>query len=57
MFNPAVKRRLTVAAALVVLLLVQALPALAGTTGTYDEALALAAREGKPVVLDFFTDW
>lgn len=44
---------LTVVAAL----LVPAAAALATEPGSYDQALARAAAENKPIVIDFYTDW
>ena len=36
-----------------------ALPLAAGadTVTTWDEALSLAEKQGKPILIDFFTEW
>jgi len=49
------KRTLVLTLALVAL----ALPAAAGeyTATTWDEALALSQKQGKPILIDFFTEW
>ena len=51
-----ITRRLTVTAVLVVLL-VQASAMATDEAPDYKSALALAARQDKPLVLDFFTEW
>lgn len=56
MTSETLSRRLTVAAALAVLL-IQAGAALAEDPADYEAALALAAEQDKPLVLDFFTEW
>ncbi|MEZ4388142.1 MAG: hypothetical protein R3D98_11300 [Candidatus Krumholzibacteriia bacterium] len=45
--------------ALLLLLVLAALPAVAGefSATTWDEALALSQQHGKPILIDFFTEW
>lgn len=51
----AVARALTMAAVLIALLLAGA--AIAMEAGDFDAALARAKAEGKPLIIDFYTDW
>jgi hypothetical protein len=43
----------------VLALVALAVPAVAGafTATTWDEALALSEQHGKPILIDFFTEW
>ena len=45
--------------ALALMLVALALPALAGdySATTWDEAVALSEKHGKPILIDFFTEW
>ena len=51
------KAQLTLASVLLAFVLGISGTALANEPATFDEALALAAKENKILVIDFFTDW
>ena len=51
------KDRLTLMGVMLTFILTMAGTALADGPASYEEALALAAKENQVVVLDFYTDW
>lgn len=51
------KNQLTLTGALLVYVLALTGTALASAPASFDEALALAAKENKVLVVDFYTDW
>jgi hypothetical protein len=51
------KNQLTLTGAMLVYVLALTGTALASGPASFDEALALAAKENKVLVVDFYTDW
>jgi hypothetical protein len=51
------KNQLTLTGAMLVYVLALTGTALASWPASFDEALALAAKENKVLVVDFYTDW